>query len=134
MPTVQVILDKDTDAKLNYVANLLGERKSDVAKDLIRAGVLQKFNEMINNPTQIAQESLVSSTIKAGRGGHKVTYVGDDPKLQKGNTYNSYVEVARIVIPDKLGLLWNRKKGTGDNAKNLLKRYASDIYEDLRPQ
>jgi hypothetical protein len=134
MPTVQVILDKDTDAKLNYVANLSGKRKSEMAKDLIREGVLQKFKEMLNHPPQISQEPLVSSTIKAGRGGHKVTYIGDDPRLQNGKTYNSYVEVARIVIPDKLGLLWNRKKGTGDNAKNLLKRYAPDIYKDLRPQ
>jgi len=134
MPTVQVILDKDTDAKLNYVSNLSGKRKSEMAKDLIREGVLQKFKEMVNHPPQISQETLASSTIKAGRGGHKVTYVGDGQRLQKGKTYKSYAEVARIVIPDKQGLLYDRKKGTGDNAKNLLKRYAPDIFKDLRPQ
>jgi hypothetical protein len=89
-------------------------------------------NEMLNHPSKLSPEPLASSTIKAGRGGHKVTYIGDDPRLQKGKTYNSYVEVARIVIQDKLGLLWNRKKGTGDNAKNLLRRYAPDIYNNLR--
>jgi hypothetical protein len=93
-----------------------------------------KENEMLNYPPKISPAPFVSSTIKTGRGGHKVTYIGDDPRLQNGKTYNSYVEVARIVIPDKLGLLWNRKKGTGDNAKNLLRRYAPDIYDNLRPQ
>ena len=136
MAIVQVTLDDNTDAELAYLAKKLGRPRGEILNDLIRTTVSQKFNEMINQlspPLQTPKEPRVP-LIKRGRGGHPVIYVGDDPKLQKGKTYNSYVEVARIVIPDKLGLLWNRKKGTGDNAKNLLKRHALSIYKDLIPQ
>lgn len=136
MPTIQLILDRETSAKLAFLAERTGRRKVDVAIDLLTKVVSQEYKDVasVNLPQQVPVQRPVSSPRPRRQ---PILYNGPDLKgLQMNETYSSYAEILRIIRPDlaKLwpeGKLYCAKNHGGDKAENIIKRYEGFIYENL---
>ena len=135
MPTIQLVLDRETSARLAFLAEWMSKRKVDVAIDLLEQAVFQQYNDLANSgvPPQTPIQNLVAPPTTRGQA---VLYAGSDPRLQSGKTYMSFAEVLRIVRPDLAkhwpdGKLFSNKTHGGDKAENILRQDVPDIYKDL---
>ena len=139
MVTIQLPLDPETSAQLAFLAELREQRKVEVALDLLKDSVSQKFNEHYNEmaDTKTTLQALLKTPPgRRGTRGQPVLYTGSDPRLQSGETYTSYAEVLRIARPDLAkqwpeGKLYRAKTHGGDKAENILRQDVPDIYKDL---
>ncbi len=135
MPTIQLVLDRETSARLAFLAEQMGKRKVDVAVDLLKRAVYQQYNDLGNGGATL--QALVQNPPAPPRPrSQAVLYTGSDSRLQSGKIYASFAEVLRIVRPDlaKLwpdGKLYNAKTHGGDKAENILKHYEPSVYKGL---
>ncbi len=136
MPTIQLLLDSETSARLAFLAERMGKRKAEVAIDLLKKEVFQQYKDLANS-NQPSQAPVQSQPRSPKPRGQTVLYTGQDTRgLQYGKSYGSFAEVLRIVRPDlaKLwpeGGLYNSKTHGGDKAENILKRWEPSIYMEL---
>ncbi len=135
MPTIQLVLDRETSARLAFLAERMGKRKVNVAIDLLKRAVFQQYNDLANGGA-MTQTPVQSPPATPKSRSQAVLYTGSDSRLQSGKIYTSFAEVLRIVRPElaKLwpdGKLYNAKTHGGDKAENILKRYEPSVYKDL---
>ena len=130
MPTIQLVLDRETSARLAFLAELKRKRKVDIAIDLLKGAVFQQYNEMVDTKAMLKMPPQTPSA-RRGTRGQPILYNGSDPRLQNGKIYTSFAEVLRVVRQDLEPLLYNAKRHTGDKAENILKHYEPGVYKDL---
>ena len=135
MTTIQLVLDRETSARLAFLAEQMGKRKGDVAIDLLKRVVYQQYNDLENGGATL-QAPVQHPPAPPRPRSQAVLYTGSDSRLENGKIYKSFADVLRIVRPDlaKLypdGKLYNRKTHGGDKAENILKHYETIVYKGL---
>ena len=135
MVTIQLPLDPETSARLAFLAEHRGERKADVAVDLLKKAVYKAFNDLFNGGATL-QAPLQHPPAPPRPRSQAVLYTGSDSRLQSGEIYASFAEVLRKVRPDLAkswpdGKLYNAKTHGGDKAENILKHYEPSVYKGL---